>query len=818
MRRIGYRRVAIMFTFLLLCGFTIPLISAAQPALPQFEIRNPQSGYPTKQMGNSVAIDGDTMIVGAPSSEPSGLLKAGTAMIYVRDGLGKWTLQSQLIASDASTEDYFGWAVAVSGDTAVIGAMGGDGAVRSSGCVYVFTRSGSTWTQQAKLIASDGASNDSFGITVSLSDNTIIIGAPQKDSASLDSGAVYVFTGSGATWTKQAKLTASVASQSAFFGYSAAIAGDTAIVGVVGDSTYSGSAYVFTRSGSLWTQQQKLTASDAAQFDWFGRSVAISGDTAVVGAQGDDDHGSDSGSAYVFTRSGTMWSQQQKLTAADGAANDYFGIAVAISGELAFVGSGYVSSTFGMPTNTGSVYAFTRTGTTWTQKQKMTAADAGAGDSFGYSLAVTSSTLAVGAVYDSSLDADEGSAYAFAYSGSTWAQQAKVDGPDSAARDFFGVSVSLSGDTALVGAMGDSPAGSSSGSAYVYTRNNSEWLEQQKLVASDATPGDQFGRSVSISGDTAIVGAYAYSVNTGTKSGAAYIFTRSGNAWTQQAKLSPSDGAAGDCFGVSVAISGDTAVVGALYNDYMEQDSGAAYVFTRSNGVWTQQDQLLAADAAVGDYLGYSVSISSDTVAVGAYGDDDGGIDSGSTYIFTRNGSAWTRQAKLTAPDPASSDYFGVCVSLSGSSVVIGSVNDDDGANGAGSAYVFTRDGSAWPLQQKLKASDPEALSYFGDTVCISENTVVVGSRFSDEEGYDSGSVYAFTRSSGVWTQQREIVGADTVAGDSFGVSVAVEGDQLISGAMYKSDPETRKGAAYIFDLAPLFYPAQANPAWALYK
>ncbi|MSQ08671.1 MAG: hypothetical protein EXR44_05165, partial [Dehalococcoidia bacterium] len=190
-----------------------------------------------------------------------------------------------------------------------------------------------TWTQQQKLTASDGAANDFFGYSVAVSGDTAVVGAWGDDSAK---GSAYVFTRSGSTWTQQQKLTASDGAAIDYFGYSVAVSGDTAVVGAYGDDSYKGSAYVFTRSGSTWTQQQKLTASDGAANDYFGGSVAVSGDTAVVGAYGDD---SEKGSAYVFTRSGSTWTQQQKLTASDGAANDFFGWSVAVSGDTAVVGA-----------------------------------------------------------------------------------------------------------------------------------------------------------------------------------------------------------------------------------------------------------------------------------------------------------------------------------------------------------------------------------------------------------------------------------------------------------------------------------------------
>jgi hypothetical protein len=389
----------------------------------------------------------------------------------------------------------------------------------------------------------------------------------------------------------------------------------------------------------------KLLAADGAAGDQFGYSVALSGDTAVIGARFDDDdvNGLESGSAYVFTRSGTTWSQQAKLTAADGAARDWFGVRVAISGDTAVI-----------------------------------TADADDDDVNGV---------------------DSGSAYVFTRSGTTWSQQAKLTAADGAAVDLFGYSVTLSGDTAVFGARfdDDDVNGVDSGSAYVFTRSGTTWTQQAKLTAADGAAGDQFGYSVALSGDTAVITADAddEDVN-GVDSGSAYVFTRSGTTWRQQAKLTAADGAAGDLFGVRVAISGDTAVIGARFDDDQVNgvDSGSAYVFTRSGTIWRQQARLAAADGAAGDWFGYSVAIFGDTALIGAHFDDDdvNGVDSGSAYVFTRSGTTWSQQSKLTAADGVAGDQFGGRVALSGDTALIGArlVNDVINDVDSGAAYVFT--------------------------------------------------------------------------------------------------------------------------------
>jgi hypothetical protein len=322
-------------------------------------------------------------------------------------------------------------------------------------------------------------------------------------------------------------------------------------------------------------------------------------------------------------------------------------------------------------------------------------------------------------------------------------QQAKLTASDGAAGDYFGWSVSISGDYAVVGASFDDDKGASSGSAYIFKRDGTTWSQQAKLTASDGAAGDMFGCSVSISGDYAVVGAY-YDGDKGYASGSAYIFKRDSTTWSQQAKLTASDGAAEDFFGCSVSISGDYAVVGAYYNDDNGTDSGSAYIFKRDGTTWSQQAKLTASDGAAGDGFGWSVSISGDYAFIGANLDDDKGDASGSAYIFKRDGTTWSQQAKLTAYDGAAGDVFGCSVSISGDYAIVGAYGDGDKGSVSGSAYIFRRDGTSWVLQQKLLASDGAAGDVFGCSVSISSDCAIVGAYSDDDKGNNSGSAYVF--------------------------------------------------------------------------
>ncbi|MBL8696059.1 MAG: FG-GAP repeat protein [Planctomycetes bacterium] len=468
-------------------------------------------------------------------------------------------------------------------------------------------------------------------------------------------------------------------------------------------------------------QQAYLKASDTGAGDFFGYAVAVSGDTVVVGAYGEDSNATgvngnqadnsatNSGAAYIFVRSGGVWSQQAYLKAFNSEAYDYFGASVAISGDTVAIGAyAEASSASGVNSNhinnaffsSGAVYVFTR-----------------------------------------SIDG-------------AWRQEAFIKASNSGPLDFFGISVALSGDTLVVGANGEDSAAtgvngwepdnqaSRSGAAYVFTRSGSTWSQQAYLKASNTDMGDLFGSSVAVSGDTVVVGAYQEDSNaTGVNgnqannslwsAGAAYVFVGSGGNWSQHAYLKASNTEAGDYFGWSVAVSGDTVVVGAWregsnttgvngnQSDNSTLGGGAVYVFVRAHGVWSQQAYLKASNtpnSGIGDGFGGSVAISGDRVVVGAVGEDSSAtdmngnqadnsfMDSGAAYIFVRSSGAWSQQAYVKASNTGAEDYFGGSVAISGDTVVVGARQEDSNANGvngnqtdnsafnSGTAYIFDLD------------------------------------------------------------------------------------------------------------------------------
>jgi uncharacterized repeat protein (TIGR01451 family) len=395
----------------------------------------------------------------AADDPPRGLTRGDWRQIQ-RSIAASFVHEAQLQPSDGMAGDKFGWSVSISGDTVVVGVHLHDPpAGANAGAAYVFVRSGTTWTEQQELLASDGAPDDAFGYSVSISGNTIVVGAPYSDLPGSNAGSAYVFLRQGTTWMQQQKLGAPDAALEDQFGFAVAISGDTVLLGARADDTGagpdSGSAYVFTRTSTTWTFLQKLFPTPGSPDQYFGHSVALEGNTAVVGAPLDLGF---AGSVFVFVRPVTFFSLQQMLTASDAVPNDFFGTSVSVSGDTVVGGSLYGDAPGA--TNSGAAYVFFRTGTSWAQQQKLVASDAASGDNFGGSVSVSGDTAVIGAFLHATPVATVGAAYVFQRAGTTWTEQQELVSPVGQPAASFGFSVSLSLDAVCVGAVSDGPAGS----------------------------------------------------------------------------------------------------------------------------------------------------------------------------------------------------------------------------------------------------------------------------------------------------------------------------------------------------------------------
>jgi hypothetical protein len=368
----------------------------------------------------------------------------------------------------------------------------------------------------------------------------------------------------------------------------------------------------------------------------------------------------------------------------------------------------------------------------------------------------------------------------------------KLLAPVPVAGDRLGLAVGLERDTLIVAAPY-----SANGSVEAYRRGASGWLAEQTLAAPDGAPGDRFGFRVCLDGHTAIVGAPKHDAS-GPDAGAAYVFIRDGSGWTQEQKLVPGDAAAGDQNGWSVAIQGDTALVGAPTDDDAGSNSGAAYVFVRTGPTWTQQQKLVAPDAEPGDLFGWSVAIDGDTAVVGATNDDDLGSNSGSVHVFVRSGGVWTHQQKLMASNGAADQTFGYALALDRDTCVVGRPR-----TGSGSAFVMRRSGGAWTQEQELHHPSLQTNDWFGCSVAIDGDTAVVGAKNADGAGSNTGCALVFVRSpSGTWYTQRILAADDAATDDELGYDVDLCGHTALVGSPLNNEAGADAGAAYVFDQA----------------
>ncbi len=616
-------------------------------------------------------------------------------------------------------------------------------------------------------------------------------------------------------FTLQQRLLAADGQASEYFGYAVALSGNTAIVGAPYDENSRGSAYVFVRNGATWTQQARLLANDGVLNDYFGWSVALDGDTALIGSlYGPGSANADQGAAYVFVRNGTTWTQQQRLAASDGQLGAHFGTAVSLDNNTALIGAPDHQLQPGL--TTGAAYVFVRTGTAWTQQKQLLALGGESGDQFGAAVAVDGDMALIGApgddiVIGGSPKPDQGTAYTFRRSGTDWIRGNPLDTRlnGGGAGDAFGNAVALSGNTALIGSY----LGGSIDVGWVYVFKQiapGAWNYETILFPSD-NQIKHFGVSLALDGDMAVIGASLKLFEPGTDSRSAWVFAKVGNDWRQIRKFGPesgsSPGTVDDRFGATIALDDSTVLIGAYQSDASATDQGAVFAFALHDSQHVQSQKLVANDGTANDHFGKAMASSSDTLVISADEDDIGtNANQGSVYVFTRNGANWIFQQKLTANDGAAQDRFGNAVALDGDTLAVGAALDDTSTNtDQGAVYVFIRNGANWMFQQKLTAVGIDALpnDRFGASISVSGQTIAVGAPGVD---LGRGAAYVFTRTGTTWVEQAKLFIGGNIPPISFGVAVALygNGDRLLVGAPFDDNeqgaiyPYLRSGTAWL--------------------
>jgi hypothetical protein len=703
-------------------------------------------------------------------------------------------LIAKIQASDANENANFARAVAVSGDYFVVGAYySSDG----NGSAYLYKKQlDGTVTQLAIIHSNDLEVFDTFGTSVSMSGTYIVVGAPGKDTPVQNAGSAYVFKrNSDDTVSQIAKIQADDASAFDFFGRSVSISGDYIVVGANEDDTAgddnAGSAYVFKRnSDDTISQIAKIQSSDIEGGDKFGGSVSISGDYIVVGADKYDTAGSDTGSAYLFKRvSDTNVTQIAKLQADDASLSSYFGHSVSIDNDYIIIGAPYKND------DEGSAYLFKRNSDlNVTQIAKIKADDIVLGDLFGYSVAISGDYIAVGSRYGSL----SGSAYLFKRNSDTLndvTQVTKIEAHDPEEYDEFGAAIAVDSHNIIIGAPGVDTTFRGAGGAYIVDR---EALNQPYIYSTEPIilVDEQYSNTNVI-----------FALEAASPSGS-IDYTLSGD---DADKFSVIDG------NLSFAETAD-------YENPMDTDQDNNYSITitasDSNNVMksidytiTLQDRsyfdltkIEADDAESNDAFGSAVAVSGDYVLVGAHGEDTQGSNAGSAYLYKKqvNGSL-TQIAKIQASDAEAGDVFGKAVSISGDYIIVGASQEDTDGSNAGSAYLFKRNSDAQNdviFLAKLQADDASAFANFGSSVSIDGDYIIIGASQEDTNGLNAGSAYLFKRNDdNNISQLAKLTSSDIAAGDSFGTSVSIDGDYVVIGAPNSNTNGTNAGSTYIFKI-----------------
>jgi hypothetical protein len=634
--------------------------------------------------GYSVAIAAGRIFVGANRDADM-----GSVYIYERDGQS-WEVRQELTPPAGIAGDRFGESVAILNDFAVVGASEEDGGAACSGAAHVYWFDGQDWLHTHRLVPSDPRAGAWFGGAVALGGNLAVIGASSHSEMGEDAGQAYAFTFDGMHWTEAAPLRPAEVDEYDMFGFAVAIDGVEALIGAVRDDDPcgggicgAGAVYVFRPLGNCDASsgidlceiqggqvedcnanlvpdlcdiasgasddcnvngvpdecepytppagEQKALAPVPATMDMFGSTVAVLDDVAVVGAPRRDSQGVDAGAAYVLRRVGGVWAHEAMLVGDDLTPYDYFGCAVAAERGVVFAGAYDV---------------------------------------------ITGGTQC-------------GAVYVYRHDGAAWAQEAKIIPLDAQTNMRFGWSVGGCGDLLIVGAPQEGPVEfGMRGAAYVFRHNGAAWVQEAKLLAPVFATGDYFGCSVAIDGDVAVVGEY-YDDDVAVNAGAAHVFRFDGEAWVHEAKLTNPVGARWDYFGSSVAVSGDLVAIGAIRGTVDGLAVGAVYVYRYDGQAWAQEDVLIANAPQVQMWLGCSTSIVGSTVLAGAYEADVGPVRSGAAYLFQHDGAHWTQRAKLWPSDGEFLDWFGYAVAFDGRGLSIGAPREDEGISDGGACYFY---------------------------------------------------------------------------------------------------------------------------------
>ncbi len=779
--------------------------------------------------GRSLAVQGNYLVVGASSATSSSSNSTtGAAYVFKREG-STWTQEAKLSPSSAYGGDHVGVSVSIEGDYILVGASQ-TGTSRYSynnvGAVYLFKKEGNDWTEKQRLLSPSRTVNDYFGRNVKLSNGTAFVTSINSGANIRGEGAVYTFNIENDALVQESLIQIDTPLFLHHFGSSLDVYGNLLAVGATQDDEYgtnAGAVYLFNKENDVWVQKAKVKAETTTTNNEFGTRVALSGKNMMVSNAYHKQR------AYIFQANTVQLTVEDKHrllltndTIPDNnsqyrfygqpIASTDFGLAnLCQDGSTPVQRAFVLKSTGCMPVEISSISV---EGSTDFSVSVASNSIAG-GDSTVLTVTYTPTQYGIQKAYISIFNNDpQVNQYRFAVQGTggtlmpSAENQQKVTATDGARFDQLGGAVAISGNYAIAGA---SSANSSRGAVYIYKKENNVWIEQTKLTIPNASFLTNFGYSVAIDGDYAVVGA-RNDRETGTRAGAVYVFKRDGNNWIQQARLEATNRIINDYFGSSVSISNDYIIVGAENKDINGTKTGAAYIYKRTGTTWNLQSELVATDGQDGDKFGTSVSIYGNHAVVGA-----SNVDTyGAVYAYTIQNSQWILKNKIISPQRRYQGEFGVAVDIEREYLVIGAPKQQGENYHSGAAWLYKDDGYEWKEYQRLtvngSVSSSLRYSLLGNSVSISNNYIIVGAKNHTARGNQAGMAYVYRRqenqffnsySTGLIANNIPLASDSVSAGDYFGYSVAIDGDNAIVGAIGDDQLENASGAVYFFAPPP---------------
>jgi len=761
------------------------LTSYAKSQLTNEDFKLAPNNLANELFGVAVSVDDGVIATGAIGNSDFGE-SSGCAYLH-QASTGNYI--AKLRANDSSQGDEFGASIDIHNGIVVVGAPGDDDNGDESGSVYVFDVS--SGTQLYKLLPTDGAADDRFGVAVAIFNNTIAVGATGDGQNGIQSGSVYLFD--VVSGVQVAKLLAEDGAPNDLFGGSVDLDSGKIVAGATGDDdlgTGSGSAYVFDITTG--TQLAKILPESGASGDQFGISTAIQSNLVVVGATGTDFNGAQSGSAYVFESLTGV--QLAALRPDDGSVGDHFGISVAINNGTVAVGSHHDRSREPsrlrvlfddnvIGPKAGSVFLFDAL--TGNQLSKLFPSFGMDNDLFGYSVALKDGLVVIGSCnHDSYVGIDSGSTYIFDQFTGTQIRSIKPFA--DLLNNLFGIAVSINNDIIAVGAPHDKENGHDSGSVYIFERSTGRQIA--KLNPEDARPYDRFGGSLQFF--DGIVAITSRNVANGTGLGAVYFYQASTGFFV--GKINMTGDLIFETFG-AFAIDDDLIAIGSPLVDGDQINSGAAFLFSISTG-----DLLMEFRPEIdmqSGYFGSSVALKNGILGVGAIKENGNANSSGSAYLYdTATGEMIYR---LIASDGTIHDSFGSAIAINDKIIVVGA-SDAAGDVWSNSGAIYMYDLETGIEIAKIAASDGHGHDSFGSKIAIDKNLIAVGVSQANVYGSRSGAAYLFSSNTG--DQITKLVPSDGTADARFGSSISINDGIVAVGATRDPVGIVEHGSVYLFD------------------